>query len=56
MAVHLDYLRLAVEAEGSAAGLDDMDIPSNYRRLATSYAALAEFQNDIADLLSRMPT
>jgi hypothetical protein len=56
MAARLDYLRLAVEAEDSASGLDDMEIAASYRRLAASYAALAEFQNDIADLLFRTPT
>ena len=56
MAVQLDYLRLAVEAEDSASGLDDVEIAESYRRLAASYATLAEFQNDISDLLFRTPT
>ena len=55
MAVRLDYLRLAVEAEDSASGLDDMEIASSYRRLAASYAALAELQHGIPDLLFRTP-
>jgi hypothetical protein len=55
MAVQLDYSRLAVEAEDSASGLDDLEIAASYRRLAASYAALAEFQKDIADRLFRTP-
>jgi hypothetical protein len=51
MAVQLDYSRLAAEAEDSASGLDDLEITASYRRLAASYAALAEFQKDIAALL-----
>ena len=51
MSEHVDYLQLASEVEDAALSAHDPEVAASYRRLAASYAALAEFHKQVTSLL-----